>query len=143
MNKKNIIIICASVIILAVAAVILFVCFGCKKDSKKDNKKELTTNLEKLGKSFYEDFYYVRNEESQEDIVEFIKQFEETGISVDLENISKVSTVDKKLIDSMINSKTDKKCDVKESKVTFFPKAPYGKTDYDIKVELSCGFDEK
>lgn len=143
MNKKNIIIICVSVVIIAVAVVILCFCLGNKKDSKKDNKAELTANLEKLGKSFYEDFYYVRNEEAQENMVEFIKGFEKTGISVDLENISKVSTVDKELVDSMVNSKTKKKCDVKKSKVTFFPKAPYGKTDYDIKVELSCGFDEK
>ena len=142
MNKKNIIII-ASVIIVVVAAVILCVCLKGNKKGEKDNKAELTANLEKLGKAFYEDFYYVRNEEAQENMVEFIKGFEKTGISVDLENISKVATVDKELVDSMVNSKTKKKCDVKETRVTFFPKAPYGKTDYEMKVELSCGFEEE
>ena len=143
MNKKNIIIIAISVVVVAALVILCFVFFGNKKDTKKDNKAELTANLEKLGKAFYEDFYYVRNEEAQENMVEFIKGFEKTGISVDLENISKVSTVDKELVDSMVNSKTKKKCDVKETRVTFFPKAPYGKTDYEMKVELSCGFEEE
>ena len=143
MNKKNIIIIAISVVVVAALAILCFVFFGNKKDTKKDNKAELTANLEKLGKAFYEDFYYVRNAESQEDMVAFIKQFESTGISVDLENISKVSTVDKELVDSMVNNITNKKCDNKGSKVTIFPKEPYGKTDYKIEVTLDCGFEEE
>ena len=143
MNKKKIIIIAISVIVVVALVILCCVCLGNKKDSKKDNKAELTANLEKLGKAFYEDFYYVRNAEAQEDIVEFIKQFEETGISVDLENIAKVSSVDQELVDSMVNSKTNKKCDNKGSKVTIYPKDPYGKTDYNIEVTLDCGFDEK
>jgi len=104
------------------------------------NEKELKGNLEKLGKSFYEDYYYPSQAKSQKDVKDFVKRFEKTGIKVNLENISKFSKIDKKLVDSMVNSKTKKKCDGEKSVVTIFPKKPYGKTDYKIEVNLECGF---
>ena len=106
------------------------------------NEKELTGNLEKLGKSFYEDFYYPSQAKSQKDVKDFVKRFEKTGIKVNLANISKFSKVDKKLVDSMINKKTKKKCDTEKSVVTIYPKKPYGKTDYKIEVTLDCGFEK-
>ena len=47
-----------------------------------NNEKELTGNLEKLGKSFYEDYYYPSQKKSQKDVKEFVKRFEKTGIKV-------------------------------------------------------------
>ena len=106
------------------------------------NEKELTGNLETLGKSFYEDFYYPSQAKSQKDVKNFVKRFEKTGIKVNLANISKTSKVDKKLVDSMVNKKTKKKCDTEKSVVTIYPKKPYGKTDYKIEVTLDCGFEK-
>lgn len=106
------------------------------------NEKELKGNLEKLGKSFYEDFYYPSQSKSQKDVKEFVKRFEKTGIKVNLANISKISKVDKKLVEGMVNKKTKKKCDTEKSVVTIFPKKPYGKTDYKIEVNLDCGFEK-
>ena len=105
-----------------------------------NNEKELQGNLEKLGKSFYEDYYYPSQAKSQKDVKDFVKRFEKTGIKVNLENISKFSKIDKKLVDSMVNNKTKKKCDGEKSVVTIYPKKPYGKTDYKIEVNLECGF---
>ena len=107
-----------------------------------NNEKKLTSNLEKLGKSFYEDYYYPSQEKSQKDVKEFVKRFEKTGVKVNLENISKISKIDKELIDSMVNNKTKEKCDGEKSVVTFYPVKPYGKTDYRIEVKLECGFDK-
>lgn len=150
MEKKKIIIISiiAAVVIAAVAGVLIY--FGVQKS--KNNQAELTTNLETLGKSFYEDFYYphqvqaieqknakLKKKETPSTIEGLLKNYEKTGISVNLENISKVSSVDKNLVDSMVNKKTKEKCNFEKSKVTIKPVAPYGKTDYTIEVTLDCG----
>ena len=102
-----------------------------------NNEKELQGNLEKLGKSFYEDYYYPSQAKSPKTVKDFV-----TGIKVNLENISKFSKIDKKLVDSMVNNKTKKKCDGEKSVVTIYPKKPYGKTDYKIEVKLECGFEK-
>lgn len=109
----------------------------------KSNEEELTANLEKLGGQFYEKFYYPAQEKSQKNIKEFIARFEKTGIKVNLENIAKVSSVDKKLVEGMVNSKTKEDCDRVNSYVVITPKKPYGAKDYEVKAILSCGFDEK
>lgn len=134
MDKKKIGIIAgaAVVVIAIVVGLILFL--------NKSNEKQLNTNLTKLGKQFYENFYYPSQEKSQEDVKEFVKKFEKTGIKVNLENIAKVSKVDKDLVKSMVNSKTKKDCDKSESYVIIYPEKPYGKTNYKIEVNLECGF---
>ena len=134
MDKKKIGIIAgaAVVVIAIVVGLILFL--------NKSNEKQLNTNLTKLGKQFYEEFYYPSQEKSQEDVKAFVKKFEKTGIKVNLENIAKVSKVDKDLVKSMVNSKTKKDCDKSESYVIIYPEKPYGKTNYKIEVNLECGF---
>ncbi|MBR2712213.1 MAG: hypothetical protein IKE73_00735 [Bacilli bacterium] len=134
MDKKKIGIIAgaAVVVIAIVVGLILFL--------NKSNEKQLNTNLTKLGKQFYEEFYYPSQEKSQEDVKAFVKKFEKTGIKVNLENIKKISKVDQNLVKAMVNSKTKKDCDAKESYVIIYPEKPYGKTNYKIEVNLECGF---
>lgn len=105
-----------------------------------NNESELKNNLNTLGKQFYEEFYYPSQEKSQDDVKAFVKKFEKTGIKINLENIAKISKVDKNLVDSMVNKKTKEKCDAKQSTVTIYPEKPYGKSDYKIEVNLECGF---
>ena len=49
------------------------------------------------------------------------------------------------LVESLMSNTNplDLVLDINGTKVTFYPKAPYGKTDYKIEVTLDCGFDEK
>ena len=134
MSKKKIgIIVGAAIVVIGVVVALVLLLGG-------NNEKELTSNLNKLGKQFYEEFYYPSQEKSQEDVKEFIKKFEKTGIKVNLENIAKVSKVDQDLVKTMVNSKTKKDCDKTASYVIIKPKKPYGKTDYTIEVTLECGF---
>ena len=134
MDKKKIGIIAgvAVVVIAVVVGVILFL--------GRSNEKQLNANLTKLGRQFYEEFYYPSQEKSQEDVKAFVKKFEKTGIKINLENIAKISKVDQDLVNGMINSKTKKECDKKESTVTIYPEKPYGKSNYKIEVNLECGF---
>ena len=136
MSKKKLGIICgAAVVVIGIVVALVLLLGG-------NNEKKLVSNMETLGKQFYEEFYYPSQEKSQEDIKAFIKKFEKTGIKINLENIAKISKVDKELVDSMINKKTKKKCDAKNTSVTIIPEKPYGKTNYKVKVELDCGFNE-
>ena len=136
MSKKKLGIICgAAVVVIGIVVALVLLLGG-------NNEKKLVSNMETLGKQFYEEFYYPSQEKSQEDIKAFIKKFEKTGIKINLENIAKISKVDKELVDSMINKKTKKKCDAKNTSVTIIPEKPYGKTNYKVKVELDCGFNK-
>ena len=129
-------------IIAGVAVVVVAIIVGIFVFKNKSNEEALKGNLEKLGKSFYEEFYYPSQEKSQKDVKDFVKRFEKTGIKVNLENIAKTSKADKTLIEAMVNNKTKKKCDSANSYVVIYPKKPYGKTDYKIEVTLSCGFEK-
>ena len=134
MDKKKIGIIAgvAVVVIAVVVGVILFL--------GRSNEKQLNANLTKLGRQFYEEFYYPSQEKSQEDVKAFVKKFEKTGIKINLENIAKISKVDQDLVKGMINSKTKAECDKEKSTVTIYPEKPYGKSNYKIEVNLECGF---
>lgn len=134
MDKKKIGII-AGAAILVVAIVIGIILF-----LGRSNEKQLTANLNTLGKQFYEDFYYPSQEKSQDDVKAFVKKFEKTGIKINLENIAKISKVDQDLVKSMVNKKTKKECDAKQTTVTIYPEKPYGKSNYKIEVNLECGF---
>lgn len=137
-NKKGLIV--GIIILVAIAVVILIIalCGG-----KKTNEEELKANLEKLGGQFYEKFYYPAQEKSQKDVKDFISKFEKTGIKVNLENIAKISVIDKELVEGMVNSKTNEECDKINSYAVIKPKSPYGKKDYTVEVTLACGFEEE
>lgn len=138
-SKKKLFIIIGAITIAIIAAILVLVLFVFKDNS---NEKELVKNMEKLGGQFYEEFYYPAQEKAQKDVKEFIKKFENSGIKVNLENIAKFSKIDKKIVDSMVNSETNKKCDQKETYIIIKPTSPYGKKNYKIDVTLSCGFKE-
>ena len=140
-------------IIAGVAVVVLAIVVGIILFLGRSNEKQLTANLNTLGKQFYEEFYYPSQEKSQEDVKAFVKKFEKTGVKINLENIAKISKVDKELIASLTTGKakasasvSDKNskslCDTKQTYVIIYPTKPYGKTDYKIEVNLDCGFEK-
>ena len=134
MDKKKIGIIAGACVVVIAIVVGLILFLG------GSNEKKLNANLTKLGRQFYEEFYYPSQEKSQSDVKEFVKKFEKTGIKINLENIARISKVDKALVDSMVNKKTKEKCDAKNTIVTIYPEKPYGKSNYKIEVNLECGF---
>ncbi|MBR2833339.1 MAG: hypothetical protein IKE75_02790 [Bacilli bacterium] len=136
-NNKKIAIIGG--IIAAVAVIILCVVLF----SHKSNQAQLEDNLKKLGTSFYEDYYYPSQKESQKDVKKFLERFKDNGIRINLTNLAKVSKIDQDLIKEMKNSKTNKKCNYDETYVTIYPKAPYKKTSYKLETTLKCGFEKE
>lgn len=137
LNKKTLAIVVA--VLIVVILVVLLVVFG-----KKNNEKELESSLNKMGASFYENFYYEQIGSSADDRTSLLSKFSTIGIKIDLENLGRYNDGEfKKDIKEFKNSLTGEKCNQTKTKVIIYPKSPYGKTDYKIETELSCGFKEK
>lgn len=137
LNKKTLAIVAA--VLIVVILVVLLVVF-----SKKSNEKELESSLNKMGSSFYENFYYEQIGSSADDRTSLLSKFSTIGIKIDLENLGRYNDGEfKKDIKEFKNSLTGEKCNQTKTKVIIYPKSPYGKTDYKIETELSCGFKEK
>lgn len=137
LNKKTLAIVAA--LLIVVILVVLLVIFG-----KKSNEKELESSLNKMGASFYENFYYEQIGSSADDRTSLLSKFSTIGIKIDLENLGRYNDGEfKKDIKEFKNSLTGEKCNQTKTKVIIYPKSPYGKTDYKIETELSCGFKDK
>ena len=137
LNKKTLAIVVA--VLIVVILVVLLVVFG-----KKNNEKELESSLNKMGASFYENFYYEQIGSSADDRTSLLSKFSTIGIKIDLENLGRYNDGEfKKDIKEFKNSLTGEKCNQTKTKVIIYPKSPYGKTFYKIETELSCGFKEK
>ena len=131
-NKRNVTICIAAlaVIIIAITSVSV-ISYSFKGKSKETLFEE---DLKEMGKDFYENFYYdlVVNDHG----VDQISKYENTGIKIDLDNLGRRAEENKE-------KDVYKECDKDKTKVIINPKNPYGKTDYEISVELECGFDKK
>lgn len=140
-NKKTFIvagIILLVVVILIAGAVSLF-------GNKESNiKSEYEKSLREMGKDFYENYYYDRTGKTDEERGTFLKKYSSTGIKVDLENLARYNAqVNKAKIDELTNKDNKYVCNTKNTRVIIIPKDGYKKTDYEIKIELDCGFIEE
>ena len=124
-------------ILLIVGIILLIVNLTSSSTSENGLKKK----LEKEGKKFYEEFYF-NNEYlkplSEEDIKNFLKEYEEIGLKITLYTLSTYNKSDNSFLNQFINSKTKKPCDANETKVIIYPKKPYDNKSYRIETELSC-----
>ena len=137
-SKKNNIIITAVVALVLVAGIILLVVFA-----SNNQEKELTKELETIGRNFYEDFYYSQIGENDEERATFLSKYSTIGIKVDLENLARTLDNKDEELAKFVNKKTKQSCHLTNSKVTIYPQDPYGKSDYKIDVTLDCGFEKK
>ncbi len=137
MKKKNVLILIV-VGVVAVLGVALFLILN------NTQEKKLERSLKEMGRDFYEDYYYDQTGETLEDREKFLKPFKTIGIKVTLDGLSRYNSKENQAkIEEFVNRKTNEKCDTMSTRAIIYPKEKYGKTDYDIKVELSCGFDKE
>lgn len=136
--KKGLLIIggLALIIIIVVACILIL----------GDNEKKLNKELESMGVTFYEDYFYDmikdRYKDDEEGFREYLTEYKEQGFKVDLENLAVTNNTKDKL-DDFVNSKTKEKCDKNKTMVIIYPKEDYGKKDYTIDTTLVCGFEDK
>ena len=135
------------VVVGAIAVVGLIIALVCIFGKDKVSEEEmLTKELEKIGRDYYENYYYASaaNSEDLKDKKEYLQNFSSVGLKINLENLQRYNnTLKDKNKTKFENTEKKKKCNAEKSMVTIYPTDPYGKKDYKISVYLDCGFDKK
>ena len=132
-NRVKTIGIAAGIVVVIAVIVVLIVAkpFG-NKDKKVETK--LNDRMTELAKNFYENYYFDQVGS------EFVKGHAENGIKIDLANLARINNSDSQSVLDEFKNSEGEACNTSSSKVTIFPKDPYGKTDYELKIELDCNF---
>lgn len=139
-NKKTIIVSGIALVLVVVAIVGAVFLFG--NGSSMSNKAKYEKTLREMGKDFYENYYYERTGKSDEERKEFLSKYSTTGIKIDLENLARYNgESNKEKVADLVNPDNKNVCDAKNTRVIIIPKESYKKTDYEIKLELDCGFE--
>lgn len=133
MDKKKKTIIIGVIVAVLVIGLIIILAVCCHSDESK-----LTSNMEKLGKNFYEDYYYPSQKKSQKNVTKYMAKFSKNGISINLDNLVKISSLDSELLTTVKDLAKDNKCDFSKTKISIIPTKPYAKTDYKLSVDLDC-----
>ena len=121
-------------IIAAVVLLLVFKPFG-NKDKKVE--KQLNNRMGELAKNFYENYYFDQVGS------EFVKGHAENGIKIDLANLARINNSDSQSVLDEFKNTEGEACNTSTSKVTIYPKEPYGSTNYNVEVELKCDFSKK
>lgn len=124
------------VVVVIVGLVLIFT-------KKKDPQLALNERLITVGSDFYENFYFehISTNKTEEEVVAFLERYEEVGIKVDIDNLSRYDEEKyPSLLDEFVNEKDNIACDIRNTRAVIYPVAPYGNTDYSIEAELDCGF---
>lgn len=102
----------------------------------------LESELKVMGSDFYENFYYEQLNKSEEEKERLLSQYSSIGLKVNVDNLvrSNKEKYEEK-VKEFVNPKTKEECDLENTKVIIYPKRPYGKTDYDMEVEIECGLE--
>ena len=111
---------------------------------KVGTKDFLSTSLEALGRKYYEECYYpsVANSDDVNEKKDFLQNFSSVGLRVSLDNLLRYNeTLENKDNTEYKNKKKNEDCDRNKTMIIIYPKEGYGSKDYDIKIELVCGFD--
>lgn len=133
-NNRVVKLICLITIIVGVGVLIVLFFNGTLMLNKE---KRLERELTNTGKKFYTKFYYDRitSDKKEKQIKTELENFKSIGIKVNLVSLKKYSyDFNKKSIDLLEKNK----CDITKTSVTIYPKAPYGKNDFNIKASLDC-----
>ena len=124
-DNKKIVIIGGVLVVLLVIVIVLLMSL----DGKEEPTISLEDSLSNFGGKFYTDYYYQRTKDKND-----LKKHKDNGLNLTITNLEVLMPLDKetkKMFD-------DKKCDYDNSKLIIYPKEPYGKNDYIVKVELTC-----
>ncbi len=140
-NKKTIIVSGVALLLVVIVIVGAVTLFG-KSHALSNKKQQYENTLKDMGKDFYENYYYERTGKNGEERKTFLSKYSSTGIKIDLENLGRYNGQSNKgKVAELVDPDNKNVCDAKNTKVIIMPKEGYGKTDYEIKVELDCGFE--
>lgn len=140
LDNKKIFIVSGVALLLVVIIIVGFALFG--KGSSMSTKEQYENTLKEMAKDFYENYYYERTGKNDEERKEFLSKYSTIGIKIDLENLGRYNgESNKEKVAELVNPDNKNVCDAKNTRVIIMPKDSYKKTDYEIKLELDCGFE--
>ena len=93
------------------------------------NRLKLEGYLKIMGKDIYENRFYDETDEAG-----YYSQFEKDGLKIPLSTM--LYTISDEYEEEMIDFIYNSQCDTEETRAIIYPRTPYGKTNYDIKIEL-------
>lgn len=132
-NKKNIVI-CASVALVIIVAIVLIMNLGGSKGNKLEKR------LKELGNVYYEKYHGLFDDKTR---AEFLAKYTTIGIKVDLENLARTVADTNGLPskDEILKEfvKNGKACNQTTTKVIFYPQKPFGAKDFKMEINLDCG----
>ena len=126
-DKSKLIILGGIFILLVVVIIVLSIIFNNNSDKK--NTETLEESLNKIGSEFYETKYYTTFQD-----VKQLANFKDTGVNISITNLNVIMPISADLKDRL----NEDKCNLDNTKIVIYPKDPYGKKDYSLKVELAC-----
>jgi len=117
-------------IVMLVCGILYFVL------QEKPEKQSLDTLMEEVGRDFYENHYYAYTGTTLEERKNLLSKYSKVGIKITIQNLDKEN---KTKIETFIqDSKMVLSCDENQTRVIIYPKEPFEKDSYDMKVELKC-----
>lgn len=121
--------------IMFLIAIILFIIAGILilVNSKIGRESLSRRDIRKITKEFYS-FYYDENN-TDDNVKNYLRKYINTGLTISLGDMEVY-------IENKSNGGTTysslEKCDRANSKITIYPKSPFGKDDYELKFDLVC-----
>ena len=137
-KKKEII--CITVLILILLGFSLPFLIHSYMEGKKTTLENVTEYIEKLGKEFYEDYYYLQLKDLKtnhmiEDTPSFLENFVTNGIPVTLNQILELYFKTEKEINKYLKKY---QCDFETTGFIIYPESPYEKNSYHLEPHIAC-----
>lgn len=115
-------------IIILVIIIGLILVFSFSKGFRQELR------VKNMAGSFYKYYYEDNSDKKDKDKIKvFLSNYAASGLKVKLGDME--TYIDTHKVE---NYKVLKGCDKDKTTVVIYPKAPYTKTDYEVKVNLSC-----
>ena len=136
-DSRNVIISgCIALAILIIVIIFLLIRFN----SPKMKQQAIENDIKTMAADFYENYYY--DLITKDFGADQLAKFKKSGIIVDLNILGRHKSENLEKIKEFKHPKKDVECDREKTKAIIYPKESYNKNDYEIKVELSCGFED-
>ena len=125
-NVKKVFAIVGIIILVLIIGLIIILSLS------KGLRQEL--RVKNVAGSFFKYYYEDNSDKTDKDKIKvFLSNYAASGLRVKLGDME--TYIDTHKVE---NYKILKNCDKDKTSVIIYPKAPYGKTDYDVKVKMSC-----
>lgn len=118
-------------LIIALGYLLYTYFYGGSKEDKIERK------LIKMTKTFYEEYYYdalVEEKGSKDNAIVYLSKYADKGLKISFGSLKEYFDTEK----GNMNYTELMDCNENDTRAIIYPKSPYGKTDYSIKIKLAC-----